>query len=261
MRTPLLALTFVTTTLLATLPAQAIEQSTATTQFDAVGEISGMSGVLIADHWVLTASHVAGGITVGSTAFVSDGTQAVIDQVVIHPDASFPGNDLALVHLATSLTGVAAPTLYDLVLDNTTAQGTVTLASAQNQAANGVATANLTGALPEYTDTLTGASFRTNWLMTNGAAVVQSGDSGGGLFLGTVNDSAGATLLGIASARVTDNGSNYSAWVQVASYKGWINSVVASTGEAVQWTSPVPDAPGLALLLCGALPILLRRRR
>lgn len=94
-----------------------------------------------------------------------------------------------------------------------------------------------------------------------GAAVVQSGDSGGGLFLGAVNDSAGATLLGIASARITSNGSNHSAWVQVASYKGWIDSVVASSGEVVQWTSPVPDAPGLALLLCGALPMLLRRRR
>lgn len=37
MRTPLLALTLATTTLLTSVPAQAIEQSTATTQFDAVG--------------------------------------------------------------------------------------------------------------------------------------------------------------------------------------------------------------------------------
>lgn len=261
MRTTPFALILAAAAALTGMPAQAIEQSVATTQFDAVGEINGMSGVLIADHWVLTASHVVGAITVGSTAFVSDGTQAVIDQVVVHPGASFPGNDLALVHLATTLAGVAAPTLYDVMLDNTTAQGTVTLASAQNQVPNGMATANLSGALPVYTDTLTGASFQTHWLMTSGAAVVQSGDSGGGLFLGSVTDSAGATLMGIASARVTSNGNTYSAWVQIADYKPWIDSVVGSTGDLVQWTSPVPEAPGLALLCCGILPWLARRRR
>jgi hypothetical protein len=123
-----------------------------------------------------------------------------------------------------------------------------------------MATASLSGALPIYTDTLTGASFQTNWLMTSGAAAVQSGDSGGGLFLGSVTDSAGATLMGIASARITSNGNTYSAWVQVASYKGWIDGVVASTGDTVQWASPVPEAPGLALLCCGVLPWLARRR-
>lgn len=247
--------------LLAVPQAQAIETATATSQFDAVGELSGMSGVLIADHWVLTAAHVAGGITVGSTAFVSDGVQAVIDQVVVNPDASFPGNDLALAHLSTSLAGVAAPTLYDTVLTNATAHGTVTLASAQNQTPNGTATASLWNTMPVYTDTSTGVSYQTNWVLTSGAAAVQSGDSGGGLFLGEVADSTGATLLGIASSRLTSGGNTYSAWVQVAAYKPWIDTVVATTGDSVLWYSAVPEAPGLALALCGVLPLLLRRWR
>lgn len=262
MRPTLLALALTMAgTLASFVPAHAIEQGTATTQFDAVGQINGMSGVLIADQWVLTASHVAGDITVGSTAFMSDGTQAVIDQVVMNPGASFPGNDLALVHLATTLTGVAAPTLYDVVLTDATAQGTVTLTTAQNQTPNGMATATMSGAMPVYTDTLTNVSYATNWLLTSGTALVQSGDSGGGLFQGSVTDSAGATLLGIASARVTTNGISYSAWVQVASYKAWIDSVVSSTGDTVLWATPVPEAPGLLLMACGFLPLVLRRRR
>jgi len=250
---------------LTTLPAQALVNGVATSQFNAVGEVAGMSGVLIADGWVLTASHVVGAIQLGSTAFVSGAGQSVIDTVVVHPQASMPGNDLALLHLSSALQSVAAPVLYDIELGPLSAHGAVTLTSAQNQNPNGYAYGGLAGALATYTQTTatggvtTTTSYDTHWLLTSGAAYVQGGDSGGGLFLGQVQDSAGSTLLGIASAQLSSNGVYESAWVQVASYKGWIDSTLASTGQSAQWYSAVPEVPALALLLCG-LPALLRRR-
>lgn len=254
------------------LPAQALVNGNATDRFDAVGEVAGMSGVLIADGWVLTASHVVGAVTTGSTLFVSDAGQAVIDAVVVHPGASFPGNDLALLHLASPLQAVAAPVLYDIELSDLSASGAVTLTSAQNQtlAPNGYAYGDLSGSLPTYTQTgltftngvpaMSTTTYDTHWLVSSGPAYVQSGDSGAGLFMGQVQDSAGSTLLGIASAQLNSNGSYHSAWVQVASYKTWIDSTLASTGQTALWYSSVPDAPALALLLCG-LPGLLRWRR
>jgi hypothetical protein len=105
--------------------------------------------------------------------------------------------------------------------------------------------------MSSYTDTST--TYTTNWLVATGSAYVESGDSGSALFKGAVSDTAGATLLGIASAQLTEsNGTHSSAYVQVANYKNWINTTMAASGQQALWASAVPE-PGTFWLFGAAL--------
>jgi Trypsin/PEP-CTERM motif len=248
-------------TAFASLPAQAIVNSTPTNQFAAVGELGALSGVLIANNWVLTAAHVVAGITSPSGLnFVTSAGASFADAIYLHPSSlGFPDNDLALVHLSAPISA-SMPWLSDTLLSNNLITGklkssfginTVTLVSPQNQVPSGKATATADRVMSTYTDS--GNTYTTNWLVTTGSAYVQSGDSGSALFKGNVSDTAGATLLGIASAEFTEpNGSKSSAYVQVANYKSWINSTMAASGQQAIWASSVPE-PSTFWLFAAAL--------
>lgn len=243
-------------------PSHAIVNGTATSSFAAVGELAGTSGVLIADNWVLTAAHVANGLTVGSTSFVSVGGTSLIDAVYTFSSAGFPSNDIALVHLSSSL-DIATPILNDLAISasQVATMNTLTMVSAQNQSPNGYATTTA----HEVTSTYAADDSKpvtVNWLLTRGKAYAQGGDSGGALFDGAVTDSAGEVLLGIASAVLNNDVTGLpesTAFVQVAPYRSWIDATMASSGQQANWVSSIPEPSSVLLLAVGAMAILTRR--
>lgn len=244
------------------LPAHAIVNGTSTTSFTAVGELGGTSGVLIADNWVLTAAHVANSLTAGSSSFISLEGSSLIDAVYTFSSAGFPSHDIALVHLSTSL-DIATPILNDLVITSgqVASLGTLTMATAQNQSPNGYATTTAYGVTETFPNDQDN-NDTVNWLLTGGLARVQGGDSGSALFSGEVTDSAGELLLGIASAVIINDDTGIaegSAYVQVASYRSWIDATMASSGQQATWVSSVPEPSSLLLCALGGLAILARR--
>lgn len=237
-------------------PAHALVNGTDTSSFSAVGAVGGATGVLIADNWVLTAAHVANGIGASTISFESLLGSSLIDGVYTFTSDAFPNHDIALLHLATSI-DADTPILNDKVIKASQASslGPLTMASAQNQVPNGMGTTTAATAKSSYTDSSSGTTYTVNWLITNGSAYVEGGDSGSALFKGAVSDSGGSLLLGVASASLTDAfGNPESAFVQVASYKTWIDSTMASSGQQARWlSSPVPEPSTVSLFAVAGL--------
>jgi hypothetical protein len=249
--------------LLSPLSAHALVGGIDTSSYSAVGEIGGATGVLIADNWVLTVNHVAAGVTAGSSSFVSLTGSSVVDAVYRYSTAAFPNNDIALVHLSSALSSSGVPVLNDVALKSSTLSslGSLTVASATNNTPNGTGQVTAQSLMATYKDSA-GVSYTTNWIVTTGAVHVEGGDSGSALFKGTVSDSAGALLLGLASAALTDGSGNAeSAFVQVAAYKTWIDSTMASSGQKATWLSAVPEPSTLALSALGLIGVVSTCRR
>lgn len=218
--------------------------------------------MLIADNWVLTAAHVAKSLTVGSSDFKSLEGSSPIDAIYTFSSSAFPSHDIALVHLSASL-DIVTPVLNDVVIgaQQVASLGNLTMASAQNQAPNGYATTTAYDVAETYQPDQ-GSPVTVNWLLTQGQAYVQSGDSGSALFAGEATDSAHELLLGIASAVLIDNDTALpigSAYVQVASYKSWIDATMAASGQQATWVSSVPEPTSLLLCVAGGMAILARR--
>jgi Trypsin len=234
-------------------PAHALTNGVSTDSFTALGELGGASGVLISANWVLTAAHVGANVIAGSSSFESATGVSLIDAVYTYSSDLFPGHDLALVHLSTSLDTSAVPLLSDAVVraSQVASLGTLTMASALNGAPQSTATTQAAGVQNTYTSS-DGTKLTTNWLLTSGASQVQGGDSGSALFKGQVSDSSQALLIGIASAALTlDSGAKESAYVQVGSYKAWINATMSASGQQALWTSAVPELPALPMMALG----------
>lgn len=246
---------------LSTLPAQALQGGTPTSSFVVVGELGGASGVLIADNWVLTAAHVAESLSAGTSSFTSLQGSSLIAEVQRFSNEDFPANDIALLRLATAISGEHA-LLNDTMISasQVSSLGPLTAASGQNQAPNGYA---LTTAVESSVqDDIDEGENTVNWLITQGATV-QGGDSGSALFLGQVTDSAGAVLLGIASARIDfdDGQPSLSAYTQVAAYKTWIDDTLGASGQRAAWVSAVPEPSLPILLIAGGLIAGIAARR
>jgi len=68
--------------------------------------------------FVLTAAHVAAGLTAGSSQFVVGGQSYTVDQITINPSYGV-GNDIAVVRLSTAPTNVTPITLYTGTTEST----------------------------------------------------------------------------------------------------------------------------------------------
>lgn len=252
----------------AAVSAQAIEGGTATSSFEHVGH-----GVQITEAWVLTARHVAG-LDAGSTYFNGWGSATIASRYELG-SGDFPLHDLALLRLATSITAPALDLLATAMSPGLLASPLpVTLASGSNQSPRGFAHIELREVIDQIDPDDDGPkpAVPVQWLLSYGSSsvpYVQSGDSGGGLFFGTVADSTGALLMGISSAQLQfDDGGFGSAFVQLASYRNWIDSTMAgdlADAQLVRWVpTPVPEPASWALALAGGLllsAVAQRRRR
>ena len=186
-------------------------------------------------------------------------------------------NDLALLRLAAPIAAPALDVLADLLPFGPLAVPlAVTMVTGQNQAPRGHAFSELQAVIGRIDPDNDGplGLHDVNWLLAynagHGAPYVQGGDSGGGLFLGHVLDSASAALMGITSAQLqfsaAEGGGYGSGFVQLAAYRGWIDETMASDlsdDQVARWVSVVPEPASWALALAGAalLAGIARRRR
>ena len=235
-------------------PARAIVGGTDTTGFMVVG-----NGVQITPNWVVTARHL--GLSAGGSFSNGYGSSSIA--AVYNASAGlFPIDDLTLVRLDNAITGAPTISLSATVLAPTTALDVaVTLVTDNVQTPRGFAHAQWREVVPmvDHDDDVNSPEVQVNWLVmynnTYTAPYVQGGDSGGGLFLGHVTDET-SPLLGIGSAQLSDlNGPNSntfaSAYVQLAPYRTWIDSVMAgdlTDNQLASWVAtPVPEPATRAL--------------
>lgn len=214
-------ITVLMSTALSIQPAMALNGSSPGTNFPMVGQIvGGVDGVLIAPNWVLTAGHAA----TSAKLFSSGQGQAMIDASFVLPGYQFPGNDLALLHLATPINASAYTALnLDYLEDSHLGQiGSVTLANASGNAQssswqNRYVESTLIDSIPRA------GNYALHWVVadqhSSGMPLLQSGDSGSGLFLSAA-DSANPLLGGIASAICM---TNRSCFVQPTAYRDWLD--------------------------------------
>lgn len=201
--------------------ALALNGSSPSTNFPMVGQIvGGVDGVLVAPNWVLTAGHAA----TTSKLFSSGQGQAMIDASFVLPGYQFPGHDLALLHLATPIVSSQYTALnLDYLETSHLAQiGSVTLANASSTAQgsqwqNRYVESTLVNAL-----TWAG-NYAVHWVVadqhSSGNPLLQSGDSGSGLFLSAAGE-ANPLLGGIASAICM---TNKSCFVQPTAFRDWLD--------------------------------------
>jgi len=239
------------------LPAQAIVGGVSTTAF---GQVD--NGVQITNSWVLTARHV--GLAVGGSYSNGFGSAVIAARYDLGPGPTLV-NDLALLRLAMPIS--SAPVL-DLLSDVLPVGAyspalAVTMATGSNQTPRGYAFAEMAEVIDQIdiSNNQTPDIRAVRWLLTykpdHTAPYVQGGDSGGGLFYGHVTDSSGSWLMGITSAQLQDDkkvpfGSGF---VQLAAYRGWIDSTMATDladNQLAHWVSAVPEPSTWALWLAGA---------
>jgi hypothetical protein len=256
--------------LAAALPAQTIVGGTATDDFRPVD-----SGVQITGSWVLTARHV--GYAQGGTYSNGWGSATIAARYDLGTGPELV-NDLALLRLTSPI--ATAPTL-DLLGDPLPVGPlatplAVTIATGSNQVPRGYAFAALAEVIDQIeleVNKVVG-NYDVNWLLayndTHSAPYVEHLDSGGGLFLGHVADSSGAVLMGISSAQwqftPAEGGGFGSGFVQLAAYRGWIDTTMANDpadSQFAHWVSVVPEPATWALWLAAAALMagMVRRRR
>jgi len=243
------------------LPAAAIVGGTATTAF---GQVS--NGVQITENWVLSARHV--GIGVGDTFSDGYGSAIVGARYALGGGPTLV-NDLVLLRLTTPIAAPALSLLSDVLPAGSFASPlAVTIATGRNQVPRGYGQTELAEVADAVELDVNGVSgsYAVNWLVTydalHGAPYVQGGDSGGGLFLGHVLDSAGAALMGITSAQVqfdsAGGGGFGSAFVQLAAYRSWIDDTMrldTTDSQMARWVSAVPEPGTVSMWLTGLLAV------
>lgn len=239
-------------------PVEAIVGGASTTAF---GQVA--NGVQIAPNWVLTARHV--GLQPGDS-FANGYGSSLIAARYEAGDGMLLSNDLALLRLATP---IAAPELQlnaSLLAPGAGYDIAATIVTGANQVPRGYGFTSIREVWDQadVDDAGPGGPVTVNYLVTGlGLPYVESGDSGGALFLGHVT-AADAPLWGITSARIDDAGQHGSAFVQLVSYRGWIDATLAADpadAQLVQWVpTSVPEVRPALLLALGLTCLAMLRR-
>lgn len=280
---PMIGLIAEASTILDTLDPQLYRDEAAL--YPMVGQVTGSgfsgSGVLLSDRWVLTAGHVSQNKESGGI-FNVGGFNYTIASTILHPGYSTSGaslsNDLGLLFLTTSVTGVSAAEM--LRLDPPAS----IIGREATYVGYGLTGTGLTGAqlpieLRAFTnlieffgdqygltttsfvsdfDNPTGTSNRqdSDPIATRLEGAVAAGDSGGGVFI-----TVGGTryLIGINSysgavSQATGN-SKYGGLSGAVDLQQFFPWIFTNTGIAA-----VPE-PGVAWICSIAALVLLRRRR
>jgi hypothetical protein len=246
--------------------------------WDGVYNINSCSGVAVADHWILTAAHVADDVTSGTVTIGSDSYSATTTY-------NSAGADLALIYVAD----VTFDTYYDIgsftVTTNTVRQGPQMMTTYTTQTALMVGygttgtvdttttfTAGSTGKGTErwgtneaslsngeiYTYEVTANGYTStdvimdfNTADTTYEAGVGTGDSGGGVFVQNA-DSGEWELAGIMNSSLTGTDQDYVGAVQLSEYSDWITSTMATV---------IPEPTTIAIFGTGMFGLLGYRRR
>lgn len=247
-------------------PASAIVGGTSTSAF---GQVA--TGVQFTDNWVVTARHAVPGV---GSVYANGYGSSTVAAVYTLGGGSFPQNDLALLRLSTPIDIPELALSADpWPLGELTPSVAVTIATGHNQTPRGYAWAELSAVVHQIDPDDDGPlnSVSVNYLLTYdssyGAPYVESGDSGGALFLGQVTDATSA-LLGVTSAQL--NGQNSqgqtvyaSAFWQLAPHRDWIDSVMSADNHDTQqalWVSGVVPEPATLALWSTGLVLLAARR-
>jgi secreted trypsin-like serine protease len=240
------------------------------------------SGTLIAGNWVLTAAHVADGMTSsGSVDF--NGAQYSVAQIVKNPGWSgdlTAGNDLALLRLSSNVSGVTPIGLYssnqthlkDCTVVGFGGTGTGSsgwtggydvLRRAGTNVVDGSTSRNFSFNSLNFTNTLI-TDFDSPAGNTNSLAALGSspnatnlemnvifGDSGGALL---IDDGTGLKLAGVTSFIWNLSGGNWGVYGSASGFS-------AVFGHYNWIVNTVPEPTTLAAVGLGALVALRRRSR
>ncbi|MDC8770232.1 trypsin-like serine protease [Roseateles albus] len=239
--------------------AHAIVGGTATTAFEQVSG-SAASAVQIAPNWVLTARHV--GLGIGSSFSNGLGNSVVAARYNAGNGVQL-SDDLALLRLTSSIAGpqldLWADSLAPAPVGSWYSGLDATIVSGKNHSPRGYGFTQVVDFIPQLdvTDNSINDLATVNYLQAvspgNAAPYVQGGDSGGALFRGHVTDSTSA-LWGITSAVDVTAGVHSSLFVQLASYRSWIDQTMLADTADIQtahWISAVPEVSSSLMMLLG----------
>jgi hypothetical protein len=266
-------------TILHTLDPQAYRDEAAL--YPAVGKVTGGglsgTGVLISDHWVLTAGHIADFKTGGTYAI--GGVDYLIQTAVSAPGhtAFGLGNDVGLLYLTTAVTGILPTTMFhygnsaSLLGREATWVGIATTGTGQNDIRGLIELRAFTNIIDGFSPKfgLPGPSFFSDFdnpdgssdTLTSGASPtrlegnVTPGDSGGGVF---VTEGGQRYLVGINSY---DGGfspglnSKYGSLSGAADLSAFHSWIFEKTG-----ITAVPEPSSIFLCMLATLLGLVRRR-
>lgn len=274
--------------------------------YDAVGYFNGatpgefMSGTLMrtnttdaTSQFVLTAAHVANSLIAGSSTFAVGGQTYLVQTYTTHPQYNVtPGNDIAIVKLASAPTNVAPISIYTGT-GETTRTGTIvgfgssgTGLSGQILGSQGTKRAG-TNVIDLYGSMVDASSFSAsttdsagrNLLITDFDAPVANQGAYPNQFIGATplateyqladKDSGGALIINVAgidyiagvSVLVSDTASTPGTISSTSTYSDLSGFTRVSSFQSFITTTAVPEPGSIAAIALVAGAGLMRRRR